>query len=285
MMCGFDPQSDNQTIVDKDCVKIGKALVAAGATVTKTDNHGCTALHMAAMQGLPQFSRFLINATYSESWKDTENREVMREFIHKRDEDGRTALMKAISHGHYSTVKAIVKFGVDFTICDNYNASVLHYAVQSSLSNATLHTPILRLLVQHLNLTFSNQRRQLMNLPDNDGRTPLMYAVIDHPKSLLSQKPDEEENDGDVETRKMKMYEYLEIIRILLDGGADPTAVDSYGVSALSMAPTAPPSTTSTKRNNYFAEKLREMLAVAAADQQLRAYEEFQSTLPVLDEL
>ena len=146
MMCGFNPQSFSQSQIDAACVKIAKELVNAGANIYHSDNTGLTALHMAAIRGLTKLTRYLILQSKNISTTrliDQQNGSQQQHqqqqqplqpvhmeheaYLNARDEDGRTALINAVSHGHLSTVKVLVKAGeflliskrfvVIFTLC------------------------------------------------------------------------------------------------------------------------------------------------------------------------
>jgi ankyrin repeat protein len=322
MMCGFDPQQ-HMDFVDKQCVKIGKLLVGAGASVRAVDKLGWNALHLAALRGLGRYSKFLIHQVYNETMQ-TRSKEVpmdtdkgtttgattnvdigdhddiqlgndsmgshqVIEYINHKDEDGRTAIMKAISHGHFGAVKIIRKYFLQaveagtntrqdthqsiqrdynefLQVVDNYNATVLHYAVQSALANHT-NVPILQELLRRPNATASTKGSGdnvniFVDMTDVDGRTPLMYAVIGHPKHLIPLFDRTSAQSAAALAHAAEKEAYLTLIRDLLAAGADPRLIDGFGVSAQSMCPV----------NSHI---VRELLANAAVDKQMQEYEAF----------
>jgi ankyrin repeat protein len=314
MMCGFDPQQ-HMDFVDKQCVKIGKLLVGAGASVRAVDKLGWNALHLAALRGLGRYSKFLIQQVYNETMQtrvkegttgETNNVEMgdhddiqlgndsmgshqVIEYINHKDEDGRTAIMKAISHGHFGAVKIIRKYFLQaveagtntrqdthqsiqrdynefLQVVDNYNATVLHYAVQSALANHT-NVPILQELLRRPNATASTKGSGdnvniFVDMTDVDGRTPLMYAVIGHPKHLIPLFDRTSAQSAAALAHAAEKEAYLTLIRDLLAAGADPRLIDGFGVSAQSMCPV----------NSHI---VRELLANAAVDKQMQEYEAF----------
>jgi hypothetical protein len=238
MMCGFDPQTD-PAVVDKACVRIGNALVDAGAIVDKVDKLGWNALHMSALRGLPRYTKFLIQQTSKATDGGAENPDKRKSFINHKDEDGQTAIMKAISHGHSSIISIFRLFGLDYEVRDNYNATILHHAVQAAINNYG-HTPV---LVEVLKGLSAVPRGEIIDSVDVDGRTALMYAVLGYPRAIV----------GETE-----MANYFSVVRLLLDAGADPRKQDMFEVSVMSMCPLNSP--------------VREMLAVATVDIQLQEH-------------
>lgn len=51
MVCGMDPQTEDEERVDRDCGEIGRVLVKAGSNVHAVDNEGWTPVAYAAALG------------------------------------------------------------------------------------------------------------------------------------------------------------------------------------------------------------------------------------------
>jgi ankyrin repeat protein len=302
MMCGFDPQQ-HMDFVDKQCVKIGKLLVGAGASVRAVDKLGWNALHLAALRGLGRYSKFLIQQVYNETMQtrvkegttgETNNVEMgdhddiqlgndsmgshqVIEYINHKDEDGRTAIMKAISHGHFGAVKIIRKYFLQAVEAGTNTRQDTHQSiqrdyneflqvVQSALANHT-NVPILKELLRRQNATASTNGSGdnvniFVDMTDVDGRTPLMYAVIGHPKHLIPLFDRTSAQSAAALAHAAEKEAYLTLIRDLLAAGADPRLIDGFGVSAQSMCPV----------NSHI---VRELLANAAVDKQMQEYEAF----------
>ena len=110
MMCGFSPPATtSHAQIDTSCANIANALVNAGADIWHRDANGLTALHMAAARGLGKFVEYLVTQSKTMSKVSQEQHAL---FLDARDEDGRTALINAISHSHLDTVKVLLKAGI-----------------------------------------------------------------------------------------------------------------------------------------------------------------------------
>lgn len=191
MMCGFDPQTENMSLIDENCSSIGKLLVASGADISIVDRTGWDALSMASVRGFTKYSTFLIDNGAE---------------IDRVDGMGMTPLMKAAAHGHFSTYDMLLQRGASETLVDSNGMTALHFAIRLAASNVSF-VPFLRRV---LDVTVTD----IIDKPDNDGRTPLMYAVI---------------NCG-------ANYPNIDAVECLLKKHANPMLEDKYHVNVLAMS-------------------------------------------------
>ncbi|XP_065911059.1 fibronectin type 3 and ankyrin repeat domains protein 1-like isoform X2 [Dysidea avara] len=87
------------------------------------------------------------------------------------DEDGRTGLHVAASNGHYNVASALLNWGAKVdAVWKVVKSTPLHLAAGSN------HTDVTALLVDH---------GANVNMKDVDGRTPLVYAVLNSHSSTV----------------------------------------------------------------------------------------------------
>lgn len=191
LQCGFDPQNDNLNELDHNCSQIAHMLSLHGANLSHVDKNGWNGIAIGATTGMKKYIEFLSSRNVS---------------IDLADNSGRTPLMKAVVHGHLSIVKFLLDKGANISHVDNYGWSVFHFAVRQ-LGGHDFYLPILELLAS--TAASSPSTLKALNLRDQDGRTPLMYAAV---------------QDTDV------------AIEILLKFGADPTIEDLNEMTAYRLA-------------------------------------------------
>ena len=231
MKCGFDPQSDNKTLIDITCMHITQLLHQAGADIYNIDNFGWTTLHYAASMGYVEVSKYLLEEVEKEtdyhnkkkssaikkehlnSWDSTDNN-INVNYIDQTDEKGLTALSKAVANGHYKVVDYLLRAGADVNKADLRGWSPLFYAARNCFHEAW--PPILDLLLVNDERSYKNGKTVLtkkkkidLNLQDYLNRSPLMYASNVGSSTCVS---------------------------VLLKKGASLDLVDKGGNSALSLA-------------------------------------------------
>jgi len=144
-----------------------EALLAAGADPRITDVRLCNALHSAAAMGKTAVVQTLVR---------------FKELIEARSDTGFTPLLMAVDHGQAQCCEALIKAGADATATVEGN-NALHIA-KGNLE-------VLRVFLGH---------KQLYEMTDKDGMTPLMQAA---------------------------MQGHSEICEALVKAGANPLAVNS----------------------------------------------------------
>ena len=200
-ICGLDPQED-RLAVDDSCRRIAMMLKSAGTNMNAKENNGMNAVHYGAANGFSTFVSFLCGKGGVP--------------CDEMDAEGRTPLLKAVAHGFNDTFHALYEVGANVHIKDSDGLGILHCAVRLIGNEKNdAHRPF---LMELLNLGMMS-----VDMKDNSGRTPLMYAALN--------------ND-------------IESVSYLLKYGADPRIQDVYEVTAARM----------TKNRNIFA-KLAEAAA------------------------
>jgi hypothetical protein len=186
LVCGLDPQSTDKTKVDNDCAEIAKLLHGAGANMSIVDFHGWDALAMGAVRGYSRYCKYLLKYAHVDP----------NHFDHEHV----TALMKAAGHAHFGAFQVLMKYGADLSIQDNSGLTALHYAAKLALTNAS-YIPFLKKVVEVV-------PRLLLDVPDTNNRTCLMYAAINN---------------------------NMPIVKLLLEFGSDPRLQDKFYVSIPTM--------------------------------------------------
>lgn len=181
MRVGFDPQSTSVEALDKNCTEIAQILASAGANLTHRDKHGLTAISMGAMKGYSNMIRFLFERGVS---------------VDMPDNKGRTPLMIAITHGHAKAVDTLLACGAITWTQDNYGWTAFHFATRQ-LGGHEMYRPVFDAL-----LLTAATNTSVLDIADMDGRTALMYSVLQNTDYALSKlllagaDPSKEDNGG-----------------------------------------------------------------------------------------
>ena len=202
LQCGFDPQSNSIDEVDSNCTQIAQLLAQHGANLSHVDKYGWNGIAIGSTTGMIKYTEYLLNQNVS---------------IDSCDVNGRTPLMKAITHGHLNVVKLLLNRGANISIIDNYGWSIFHFVITQLKNNKNLYLPIFETLLLAAKFSFHSPNTttipnttniNIINSQDKDGRTPLMYAIL---------------ND------------LIECIPLLLQYDSDPRIIDNYQQTSLQM--------------------------------------------------
>ncbi|XP_041983044.1 transient receptor potential channel pyrexia-like [Aricia agestis] len=145
----------------------------AGADVAMRANDGETPIHSAAALG----NLDVLNEILSVS--------KQRDLIDCQNQDGETALFKAINHGHLNCVEAILNEGASTKITLPGDVNVLHVAAEKQ------HNDILNYLLNYDKVV---EMINYLTAPEKKGFGPIHYAVLNNNveslKILLSKNAD-----------------------------------------------------------------------------------------------
>lgn len=110
--------------------QIAHLLQNEGADLSLTNNSKMTALHCAAANQHFETVAGLIN-THLNVKNTLERRQQLQKTINARDQQGRTALLMAATHGATSVIELLLEYGADMTSKNNANESALDVAKKS----------------------------------------------------------------------------------------------------------------------------------------------------------
>ena len=220
---GLTPLQQVSQSMREGYLDIMRFLLDHGANWDSRDNHGNTILHFAASEGHLETARLLL-----ERGAD----------INSQNKEGLTPLQQASrdTRRGYLGIVDIVRFlldhGANVDARDNCGNTALHFAVSEGL-----------LETAHLLL----KQGADVNSQNNVGLTPLQRAsqgeLLIEPVRLLDHEPgadvDFQSDQGLTRLRPGMLRmgeEYLDIIRLLLDNGANWNSRDNHGNTALHFA-------------------------------------------------
>ncbi|XP_060807292.1 transient receptor potential channel pyrexia isoform X2 [Amyelois transitella] len=147
----------------------------AGADVTLKANDGETPIHSAAALGNLDVLNEILSVAKQKDALDYQN------------EEGETALFKAVKHGHIGCVEAILNEGASFKITLPGDVNVLHIAAESG------HADILKFLIEY-DEEKTNEMINALTAGDRRGFGPIHFAVAENNvecvKLLLSKRAD-----------------------------------------------------------------------------------------------
>ena len=203
------------TSLKKEYLEIVKVLVENGADLDIQDNEGKTALIWAVKK------EYLEEGHFEEEYFlkiEKEYLEIVKLLVENgadldiQDNEGKTALIWAVKKEYFKIVKLLVENRADLDIQDNEGKTALIWA------SIKENFKIVKLLVEN---------GADLDIQDNEGKTALIWAVK---KEYLEEGHFEEEYFLKIEK------EYLEIVKLLVENGADLDIQDNEGKTALIWA-------------------------------------------------
>lgn len=219
-------------------VEVIKLLLSKGADVNAKNNGGMTALMVAAFGGYADSVRALLTSKAEPNAKDNQ---------------GRTALMAGATSGDAAVVDALLKAGADATATDAGHGSPMTYAAAEgyasvmqvlqraglkpnagdlALASAGCHTDAVKLALAS-GVSVNGAEGQIV---------PLLSAAggdcVDVVRMLLDGGANINAKDGDGWTALMKAAQagHPDMVRLLMQRGADMSVADSNGRTAWMFA-------------------------------------------------
>ena len=170
---GTDYEEVIRNLVSKSSLQSLKKL-----NINMRGNSGGTVLHLVVKEGYLEFAKKLIQAGASKTIKDYEGylplhyavqsqkKELIRLLVDEntvkvKDNEGETALDKAVKEGHLEIVEILIYAGADPSDQNKKGQTSLHHAV----------------LLEHEYLIEYLMTQDAINKPDNNGQTPLELAT------------------------------------------------------------------------------------------------------------
>ncbi|XP_067311391.1 fibronectin type 3 and ankyrin repeat domains protein 1-like [Pseudorasbora parva] len=210
----FSGKNLHQALNREDEEELTTVLQSGTVDVDVLDKMGFTPLMVAAQKGFTSLADILVKHGAD---------------INKRDNTGKNSLMQACYAGHLDTVKYLHNCGSTWQCRDMAGCTPLHWAVDGGhlsvitymiqdgcevdvTDKVSLWTPLMRVSAISGNAAVASTLLQAgadVNVRDKDGKTPLMVAVLNN---------------------------HVELVKLLLDSGADHQMKNEYGAGAADMA-------------------------------------------------
>ncbi|KAL8864166.1 MAG: hypothetical protein Q9174_007444, partial [Haloplaca sp. 1 TL-2023] len=190
---------------ERDRLTFLNLLLDHGADYTLSGHTGNTALHWAGRMG-----NDAMIVTLLEKAKAAEREgKSFKQFLNSRNHEGRTALAAPVMSNRISTVKLLLDYGIDFRIGKNNDATALHSACYRGF------TELVQVLLDNASQDPDAARfTAFLNQQNHRGKTAFYDAV------------DSENNRSP----------HMDIVRILLDHGANPFLARTEDISPLHHA-------------------------------------------------
>ncbi|XP_051724288.1 fibronectin type 3 and ankyrin repeat domains protein 1-like [Ctenopharyngodon idella] len=204
----------HQAVNREDEEELTTVLQSGTVDVDVHDKMGFTPLMVAAQKGFTSLADILVKHGAD---------------INKRESTGKNSLMLACYAGHLDTVKYLRNCGSTWQSRDTDGCTPLHWAVDGGhlpvitymiqdgckvdvMDKVSLWTPLMRVSAISGNAAVASVLLQAgaeVNVRDKAGKTPLMVAVLNN---------------------------HVELVKLLLDSGADHHMKNEYGAGAADMA-------------------------------------------------
>ena len=174
-----------------------------------------------------ELGKKLIEVCANGEKKDVEELIDMGADVNQKEEDGKTALMRASYRGHKEVVELLIRNGADINQKDNNGVTALMWASYKGRKE------VVDLLIQ--NGADVNQK-------DSDGWTALMKASRQGYKEVaevliqIGADVNQKNNDGETALMMASKRGHKEIVELLIQNGADVNQKDNYGQKAMMRA-------------------------------------------------
>lgn len=223
-----------------------RLLVDHGASVLNHDNSGRSTLLDAASSGNPELVQYVLNGGACP---------------HTAASDGTTPIIVAALNGHDATVRLLLDNGVDISIANDLGYTALHCAAyngheavvrllldngaDSSVRDKFGNTALLRAAADGQEGVIRILLRQgaSPSVQNLEGTTPLHYAMcggyIETARTLLQEpgvSPSTVNNKGQTPLHLAAYYGHRDLVKHLLECGADPSVATEWGNTALTYA-------------------------------------------------
>ncbi|RCH97533.1 hypothetical protein CU098_009340 [Rhizopus stolonifer] len=256
---------------DKICIEIVKARMNQLDSLAKRDNQGKTVLHRACIEGsIQEINRLLkdgldSNATdrshwtplhYAAQYGHLETVKALVQYgadINSIDNQGQSVLHVACQHGHEQVVQYLVDTGVDVHCIDQHEQTP--YQVTESVAIRQILTARidqerkLRATTEAIDeVTFVSNTKQKRNTQDNQlsrEERKIQAIMRAFEKAEKKQKkpvntnkldPHKKDTSGRTHLFRWSIRGDVQVVKALLDAGANPSETDNAGYSPLHEA-------------------------------------------------
>ena len=191
-----------------------KLLVKAGAGVRVTDNKGYTCLIRASYHGHTETVRYLVGLPQVD--------------LSNKNNHGCTALHCAADQKHADVVEVLIDAGADIDMKDNMGGTPLHWTCRLGALD------VMKLLVK---------AGAGVGVTDNDGNTCLILAAysgytetVRYLVGLPQVDVNNSSNRGFTSLHRAVLRKHSDVVKVLIDAGADVEAMNSKGRTPLRCA-------------------------------------------------
>ncbi|CAM9321837.1 unnamed protein product [Chrysoparadoxa australica] len=183
-------------------LEVVQYLIDQGSEPNQLHAHGGSALMEASTSGNPQVVQLLLDKGAK---------------VNVRDMDGVTSLMSAASQGHLEVCKILLANGAEVDEVAYSGGGSLMFAASAG------YTDVARVLLEH-GAKVNNQVKATQEYKD------AVLAAIDEGNDKVSWRP---HRDGVTILMLAALGGHLDMVKLLLEAGADVTAQDEAGTTAL----------------------------------------------------
>jgi ankyrin repeat protein len=159
-----------------------------------------------------------------------------------RDRFKRTAIFAAAAKQHVEALEFLLKFGADVNARDCDERNVLIYIAAQDVTTrpptrTSMEESVQKLLLTPINLDVKDKNhRTALHWAAASGKADMVRLLASDDRGRLRTRLDVTNNRGRTPLHLATNNHHVEIVKILLDGGADPRLANDGGWTALHIA-------------------------------------------------
>ncbi|WP_297207111.1 ankyrin repeat domain-containing protein [uncultured Brachyspira sp.] len=228
--------TDNEffTAIDNGDINKVKELISSGIDINSVNEEGWSALHLAVKANNSEIVRELLSHKKIDMNPRLPADTIFTEGDNVWYADGQTPLLLASYYGYSDMVSMLLNYGADILAKDDVDeAMAIHIA------SARGYTSVVTAILD--SNSAKNTGRDIVNIGDNTGTTPLMWASMNNQVSVIALLMkykldiDLQDDDGWTALHFAVASDSYRAVDILLRNGADANISDLDGKKPLNI--------------------------------------------------
>lgn len=228
--------TDNEffTAIDNGDINKVKELISSGIDINSVNEDGWSALHLAVKANNSEIVRELLSHKKIDMNPRLPADTIFTEGDNVWYADGQTPLLLASYYGYSDMVSMLLNYGADILAKDDVDeAMAIHIA------SARGYTSVVTAILD--SNSAKNTGRDIVNIGDNTGTTPLMWASMNNQVSVIALLMkykldiDLQDDDGWTALHFAVASDSYRAVDILLRNGADANISDLDGKKPLNI--------------------------------------------------
>ena len=222
------------TAIENGDISKVRELLKNGTDVNSTNAEGWSALHLAVKANKPAIVKELLSNKKINMNPTLPVDSVFTDSDTKWYADGQTPLLLAAYYGYSDIVTMLLSYGADILAKDSIDdAMAIHIA------SAKGYYRVVEAILE--SAAARNSKIDIVNVGDNTGTTPLMWAAMNNQVTVISilirykASVNMQDDDGWTPLHFAAASDSYRAVEILLNNGADANIADIEGKMAVNV--------------------------------------------------